>query len=59
MDCAVTGEAWPAPEGAWLPGGGIKILWKYFIYSCEEHCESVRGGLKAVQQWRAAKKEQL
>ena len=42
MEGTVTGVARSAPEGVWVPGGGIECPCEYVLYGAKKDHENVR-----------------
>jgi len=57
MEGTVTGVARSAPEGVWVPGGGIEFPCEYVLYGAKKDRESVRKTLQEVQKSRKRKRE--
>jgi len=57
MEGTVTGVARSAPEGVWVPGGGIEFPCEYVLYGAKKDRESVRKTLREVQKSRKRKRE--
>ena len=57
MEGTVTGVARSAPEGVWVPGGGIEFTCKYVLYSAKKDCENVRQTLQEVQKKKKLKRK--
>ena len=57
MKGTVTGVARSAPEGVWVPGGGIELPCEYVLYGAKKASKNVRQTLRAVQQSRKRKRE--
>ena len=57
MEGIVTGVARSAPEGVWVPGGGIELPCEYVLYGEKKDRESVRKTLREVQKSRKRKRE--
>ena len=57
MEGTVTGVARSAPEGVWVPGGGIEFLCEYVLYGAKKDRESIRKTLREVQKSRKRKRE--
>ena len=48
MEGILTGVAGSAPEGIWVPGGGIKFPCEYVLYGAKKDREIVRQTLRKV-----------
>ena len=57
MEGTVTGVARSAPEGVWVPGGGIEFPCEYVLYSAKKDRKGVRKTLREVQKSRKRKRE--
>ena len=57
MEGILTGVAGSAPEGVWVPGGGIEFPCEYVLYGAKKYCEIVRQTLRKVQKSRKRKRE--
>ena len=53
----LTGVAGSAPEGVWVPGGGIELPCEYVLYGAKKYREIVRQTLRKVQKSRKRKRE--
>ena len=53
----LTGVAGFAPEGVWVPGGGIEFPCEYVLYGGKKYREIVRQTLRKVQKSRKRKRE--
>ena len=53
----LTGVAGSAPEGVWVPGGGIEFPCEYVLYGAKKYREIVRQTLRKVQNSRKRKRE--
>ena len=45
----ITGKHRRAPEGTWVPGGGIEIPCTYFLYGAKIHKKYVRKVIKECE----------
>ena len=52
-----TGVARSAPEGVWVPGGGIEFPCEYVLYGAKKDRKIIRQTLRKVQKSRKRKKE--
>ena len=59
MKGILTGVAGSAPEGIWVPGGGIKFPCKYVLYGAKKYREIVRQTLRKVQKVKKTEKRRL
>ena len=57
MEGTLTGVARSAPEGGWVPGGGIEFPCEYVLYGAKKDREIVRQTLRKVQKSRKRKRE--
>ena len=57
MEGTVTGVARSAPEGVWVPGGGIEIPCEYVLHGVKKDREKVRQMLRDTQKSRKRKRE--
>ena len=57
MEGTVTGVARSAPEGVWVPGGGIEFPCEYVPYSAKKDRKGIRKTLREVQKSRKRKRE--
>ena len=57
MEGTVTGVARSAPEGVWVPGGGIEFPCEYVLYSTKGNRENVRKTLRELQRSRKRRRE--
>ena len=51
------GVAGSAPEGVWVPGGGIEFPCEYVLYGAKKYRKIVRQTLRKVQKSRKRKRE--
>ena len=49
MEGTLTGVAGSAPEGVWVPGGGIEFPCEYVLYSTKKYREIVRKTPKSTK----------
>ena len=49
MKAVITGEKRRAPEGTWVPGGGIELPCIYYIYAAKIHKNYIRNKIKEAQ----------
>ena len=52
MEGILTGVAGSAPEGVWVPGGGIEFPCEYVLYGAKKYRKIVRQTLRKVQKSR-------
>ena len=57
MEGTVTGVARSAPEGVWVPGGGIEFPCEYVLYGTKGNRENVRKTLRQLQRSRKRRRE--
>ena len=53
----ITGVARSAPEGVWVPGGGIELPCEYVLYGAQKDRDNVRQTLRELQKSRKEKTE--
>ena len=51
MDCEVTGDPRPVPEGKWVFGSGIEIPCKYGLYGPKSVKKEVQAALKLLSEF--------
>ena len=46
MKAVITGEKRRAPEGTWVPGGGVELPCIYYVYAAKIHKKNIRKNIE-------------
>ena len=59
MKAVITGGKRRAPEGTWVPGGGIELPCTYYIYAAKTHKNYIRNKIKEAEKISSETKHSL